>query len=103
MSRKSEEQRNRMAASLRQTPQKAAQDPEHENLSPVGSDIPKRPIAPRAKPVRITVDLAPDLHRRLKVWAVESDASLADVLRILATRMLDDHDQGDAVRRALHS
>lgn len=93
MSRDSDAQRDRMAAALRRAP--ADQD---RPASAAAGALP-----PRTKPVRFSLDLAPDLHRRLKLWAVEADASVVDVLRILADRMLDDPDLADQVRRDLRN
>jgi hypothetical protein len=92
MSKKADQQRQQMSLSLRS--RLAGEEPETPQ---------PRTIAPRVKPVRITVDLEPDLHRRLKVWAVESDDSkLAEVVRVLAERMLDDPELAEQVRQDLH-
>ena len=90
MSRKSEDQLGQMAAAFNRAPV----DQDRAASAPAA-------LPPRTKPVRFSLDLAPDLHRRLKLWAVEADANVVDVLRILAARMLDDPDLADQVRRAL--
>jgi hypothetical protein len=61
----------------------------------------------RSKPVRITVDLAPEQYRRLTSWANQTAAEmdlaklpLADVVRAMI-RMLDDPEMGAKARRTL--
>jgi hypothetical protein len=85
-SKRSEEQRERMGLSLRSRQESSSSTPARPRVAP-----------PRVKPVRITIDLEPDLHRRVKVWATEHDARLADVVRALAGRMLDDEQLALAV------
>ncbi|AJW93570.1 hicB family protein (plasmid) [Burkholderia gladioli] len=41
-----------------------------------------------AKPIRLNLDLDPDLHRRLKVRAAEAGISIAELVRGLITREL---------------
>ncbi|WP_436717754.1 hypothetical protein U8335_13805 [Roseiconus lacunae] len=43
--------------------------------------------APAVKPKRLTIDIAPDLHSRLKVHCAQNDIRIADLLRqqIIAT------------------
>lgn len=53
------------------------------------------------KPVRITVDLDPDLYKDVKRWALEADAKLADVTRALFRRLLDHPPTAAAIRRDL--
>lgn len=57
-----------------------------------------RPEAPRVKPVRITVDLAPDLHNQLKVWSAQENVKLSEVVRALSSRMLADQDLAAQIR-----
>ncbi len=40
------------------------------------------------KPIRLNLDLEPDLHRRLKLRAVESGTTIAHLVRDLITREL---------------
>ncbi len=50
----------------------------------VKSQTGHRPV----KPVRLNLDLDPDLHRRLKMRAVETDVTIAELVRGLITREL---------------
>ena len=60
-----------------------------------------RTKAPRIKPVRAGVDMDPTLHKRLKMWATEQDATLSDVVRVLADLMLTDPDLAKRVETGL--
>lgn len=70
------------------------------------SEQPRRRTAStvRTRPVRTTVDMAPELHRRLKRWLGDAaddlevtDVPLADVVRVLVRRLVDDDDLAAAV------
>ncbi len=50
----------------------------------VQSQAGSRPV----KPVRLNLDLDPDTHRRLKIRAVESGTSIAQLVRELIAREL---------------
>lgn len=64
--------------------------------------------APRARPVRITVDLAPLDHRALRRWCADAAVELevptvaaADVVRVLVDLVATDPALADRVRAAL--
>lgn len=66
--------------------------------------------AVRAAPVRITTDLAPELHRELTRWAASAADDLdvarlpvSDVVRAMIRYVLDDISAGDAVISALRA
>jgi len=62
-------------------------------VTPVRQDAPQVPRqAPpeRQRPVRITVDLVPELHAFLKGWAQERGIAEADVIRQLVRELRDD-------------
>jgi len=45
---------------------------------------PAKPMAVEVKPQRLTVDLDPDLHRKLKVQAAQESRSISDIIRTAA-------------------
>lgn len=70
--------------------------------------VPRRPATVRTRPVRITVDLTPERHRALKRWARDTaddlevtDVPLADVVRVLVRRLVEDDALAEAVRADL--
>lgn len=52
--------------------------------------VPRQALAERQRPVRITVDLVPELHAFLKGWAQERGIVAADVIRQLVRELRDD-------------
>lgn len=78
MSSKRAEMASRMSLSLARKPQ----------ATPAAGEV--RPEAPRVAPVRITVDLEPTLHRQVKRWAFEAEVPIAEVVRVLLTRLTSD-------------
>lgn len=83
-------QRDRMGAALRRAPA----DPEAATSAP-------HPVVPRVDPVRSTIDLEPDLHRRLKVWTATESVKLSEVFRALVGQLLEDPALADEVRRLI--
>lgn len=51
-----------------------------------------------SKPVRFTLDLAPDLHRFLKRFATEAEVDAAPVMRVLLALLRDDPELATRVR-----
>ena len=52
--------------------------------------VPRQALAEPQRPVRITVDLVPELHAFLKGWAQERGIVAADVIRQLVRELRDD-------------
>lgn len=75
-----------------------------------GNQAPAAPELPRTKPVRVTVDIRPSVHRSLKRWcnstAAELDLSSVDLsalLRVLADEVLNDERLSDRVAKRLQA
>lgn len=73
-----------------------------------GNKAPEQPAELRTKPVRVTVDYAPGVHRKLKRFcnatAAEFDLSRVDlsaVLRILSDELLNDEKLAERVYERL--
>lgn len=72
--------------------------PVPEILAAAESRITAELAVPRVKPVRTTIDLAPDLHNQLKVWVATEGVKLAEVWRAMAERLLHDPAAADEIR-----
>lgn len=62
----------------------------------------------RTKPVKMTVDLAPIEHRKLKLWCAQAAADLelpevaaSEVVRVLVSRLQSDPDLAEQIRTDL--
>lgn len=71
---------------------------------------PRRRATIRTRPVRTTVDMSPELHRRLKRWLADAsdelevtDVPLAMVVRVLVRRLVEDDDLAAAVLEDMRS
>ncbi len=79
----------RMAASL-------------ERRTAPGREAPAaRPKAPRVRPVRITIDMEPTLHKDLKLAALELEVPLAHIVRALVLRMGSDPQLRASIEREI--
>lgn len=74
------------------------------------SSAPPPPEQLRTKPIRVTVDVRPTMHRRLKRWcnatAAELDVSSVDLsalFRVLASEVLEDERLADRVAKRLQA
>ena len=78
---------------LRSAVEGAAQ-PEREAIQAERVKKPARPV----KPVRFTLDLAPELHMVLKRFALDAEVDAAVVLRAMIIMLRDDPELAAAVR-----
>jgi hypothetical protein len=73
--------------------------------APVREDPPHlagpRPRPP--KPIRFTLDLAPDEHRFLKRFAMDAEVNASVIIRVLLGQLRDDPDLAARVRSAAWS
>lgn len=90
----------------RRTTTPASSDPEQKR--PATSALAPIPAAADAKPVRLTVDMAPPLHDAFDDWARDAARThrfgrsiKADVMRELVRRLLDDPQAQAAVIESL--
>jgi DUF1365 family protein len=95
MSKESDQQRDQFSATFKRQRAEAAA---------AAAAMAKAAIPPRVKPVRITVDLDPVLHRELKVWSAQAGISKqSDIVRVLLHLLVsgEDAELADTVRRQL--
>jgi hypothetical protein len=97
---------NFAAAADRQTPPAAAPAPAPAPPGTGGKAV----RAPRTKPVRVTLDLAPAQHRALKAWCNQAaldgqlpTVNLAHVFRILGDLLLNESDVTERVQTRLEA
>jgi hypothetical protein len=89
--------------------QPAGAEPEHQEqeqpMSPPATATPEAPTRPSRRRggqrVRITVDLDRDMHRGLRLFAVEADTDASEVVRLLIDRLLRDPGFAEQVRGEL--
>jgi hypothetical protein len=77
---------------------------EHQPMPPpaIVPEAPTRPSRRRGgQRVRITVDLDRDVHRGLRLFAVEADTDASDVVRRLIDRLLRDSRFAEQLREEL--
>ncbi|TWU22163.1 hypothetical protein Pla52o_32160 [Novipirellula galeiformis] len=51
------------------------------------------PLKLNVKPKRLTIDIDPALHKKLKMNCVKREIQIADLLRTLIEREIDSHNQ----------
>ena len=61
------------------------------------------PAAPRAKPVRYTIDLSREQHRFLKRFAFDAEVDTSKVVRALLTHLEQNEDLRDVVLKQISS
>lgn len=74
---------------------RAGSPPKQDGSTGQGATSPR---SVRTKPVRITVDLDPTLHRFLKTYSLDADAKGATVVRALLEELRDDPKLSERVR-----
>lgn len=58
--------------------------------------------APRVKPVRITVDLDPVMHKQLKLFAIEAETDASSIIRALLTQLGADTELASTITNHVH-
>jgi hypothetical protein len=79
---------------------------EQQSMPPptTASEAPTRPSRRRSgQRVRITVDLDREVHRGLRLFAVDADADASEVVRLLIDRLLRDPGFAEQVRGELEA
>ena len=90
-------------------PAGAGAEPEHQEqeqpMSPPTTATPETRVRPPRRRggqrVRITVDLDREVHRGLRLFAVEADTDASEVVRLLLDRLLRDPGFAEQVRSEL--
>jgi hypothetical protein len=87
---KADEMRARAARATQRTPSPAVESKEPATTTPAATMTGERPSVVRAKPVRITADLSPQVYRGLIDYAAElaKDQGRARVAHVHVTRAL---------------
>lgn len=87
---------------------KASSAPARTAAKPPSTRAPRPKAGTRTKPVKMTVDLSPIEHRKLKLWCAQTAADLelpevaaSEVVRILVARLQSDADLAERIRADL--
>lgn len=108
---KADEMRARAARATQRTPSPAAESKEPTTTTPVATTTSgDRPSVVRAKPVRITADLSPQVYRGLIDYAAElattqgrARVAHVHVTRALVAELVENKDLQEAVARRVRA